>query len=101
MSEDILKDSWAPKEPISKTIKDRVKKAGARAWANDNISEFINEGEKQKLALQVKRPVRSIENWFLSERQKKENPGNPNRDLKKPLAFLEKCEQSPGNPQHI
>ena len=63
MSEDILKDSWAPKEPISKTIKDRVKKAGARAWANDNISEFINEGEKQKL---IDEAVPAFENVLQS-----------------------------------
>ena len=45
MSEDILKDSWVPEGPISKTIKNRIKKAGKRFHANDNISEYIEEGE--------------------------------------------------------
>ena len=34
---------------ISKKIKERVQAAGARAWANDNISDYIEEGEKQLL----------------------------------------------------
>ena len=34
---------------ISQKIKERVKAAGARAWANDNISDYIEEGEKQLL----------------------------------------------------
>ena len=49
MSDDMLKDRWGPKTSTSKEISERIKKAGARAWANDNISEFIEEGEKQKL----------------------------------------------------
>jgi len=39
MSEDILKDSWMPDEAVSKRIRDRVKKAGKRFHANDNIAE--------------------------------------------------------------
>ena len=34
---------------ISQKIKERLDAAGARAWANDNISDYIEEGEKQKL----------------------------------------------------
>ena len=34
---------------ISQIIKDRIKADGARAWANDNISNYLEEGEKQKL----------------------------------------------------
>ena len=34
---------------ISQKIKERVDAAGARAWANDNISDYIEEGEKQLL----------------------------------------------------
>ena len=34
---------------ISQIIKDRIKSDGARAWANDNISNYLEEGEKQKL----------------------------------------------------
>jgi GTP cyclohydrolase I len=49
MSEDILKDSWLPPEPVSKTIRKRVEEAGKRYWAGDNIAEFIQEGEREKL----------------------------------------------------
>ena len=34
---------------ISQKIKERLDAAGARAWANDNISDYIEEGEKQLL----------------------------------------------------
>jgi GTP cyclohydrolase I len=34
---------------ISQKIKERVQAAGARAWANDNISDYMEEGEKQLL----------------------------------------------------
>tara|TARA_B100001769_G_C22010689_1_gene543140 strand:+ start:31 stop:714 length:684 start_codon:yes stop_codon:yes gene_type:complete len=34
---------------ISQKIKERCDAAGARAWANDNISDYIEEGEKQQL----------------------------------------------------
>ena len=34
---------------ISQKIKERVLAAGARAWANDNISDYMEEGEKQLL----------------------------------------------------
>ena len=33
----------------SKKIKQRLKEAGKRFWAGDNISDFIEEGEKQQL----------------------------------------------------
>ena len=34
---------------ISQKIKERVVAAGARAWSNDNISDYMEEGEKQLL----------------------------------------------------
>ena len=34
---------------ISQKIKESVQAAGARAWANDNISDYMEEGEKQLL----------------------------------------------------
>jgi GTP cyclohydrolase I len=49
MSEEILKDTWLPPEPVSKTIRKRVEEAGKRYWAGDNIAEFIQEGEREKL----------------------------------------------------
>ena len=63
MSEDILKDSWEPKGKVSEEIQKRIKKAGGRAWANDNISEFIEDGEKQKL---IDEAVPAFENVLQS-----------------------------------
>ena len=37
-------------KPVSKVIRKRIKEAGARYWANDNISDFI-ESDEEKLAL--------------------------------------------------
>ena len=40
--DDILKDSWVNKnDPISKQIRNRIKKAGDRFHCNDNISKHI------------------------------------------------------------
>ena len=49
MNEDILKDSWMPDEPVSKTIKNKIKADNGRFWAGDNISKYLEEGDKQKL----------------------------------------------------
>ena len=53
MSEDMLKDSWVPEGPISNKIKERIKKAGKRYHSNDNISEFIEDGEMDLLQAEV------------------------------------------------
>ena len=50
---DELLDSWGPKGPVSKRIKDRIKKAGKRFHCNDNISEYIEEGELEELQKEV------------------------------------------------
>ena len=34
---------------ISQKIKERIDADGARSWANDNISKYLEEGDKQKL----------------------------------------------------
>ena len=60
MSEDILKDSWVPEGPISKTIKNRIKKAGKRFHANDNISEYIEEGELEQLQSEVQEKLQGV-----------------------------------------
>ena len=58
--DDILKDSWEPKGPISKTIRDRISKAGKRFHANDNISEFINDGELEQLQAEVQEKLQGV-----------------------------------------
>ena len=60
MSEDILKDSWQPKGPISKKIRERIQKAGKRFHSNDNISEFIEEGEMDLLQQEVQEKLQGV-----------------------------------------
>ena len=57
---DELKDSWAPKGPISKIIKERIKKAGKRFHANDNIADFIQDGEIEKLQAEVQQKLQGV-----------------------------------------
>lgn len=42
-----------PQPPISETIRHRLEKAGRRYFANDNISEFVSEGEREQLLDEV------------------------------------------------
>ena len=48
---------------ISQKIKERVLSAGARAWANDNISDYMEEGEKQQL---IEEAMPAVENVLQS-----------------------------------
>ena len=58
--DDTLKDSWTVKGPISKAIKDRIKKAGDRFHCNDNISKHIQEGDLKKLQEEVQEKMQSL-----------------------------------------
>ena len=57
---DDIKDSWDIKGPISKTIKERIKKAGKRFYCNDNISEYIEDGELEKLQEEVQEKIQGV-----------------------------------------
>ena len=58
--DDMLKDSWQPEGPVSKKIRDRIAKAGKRFHANDNIAEYIEEGELDKLQQEVQDKLQSV-----------------------------------------
>ena len=58
--DDMLKDSWAPEGPISEKIKERLKKAGKRFHANDNIAEHIEDGEVELLQKEVQDKMQSL-----------------------------------------
>jgi GTP cyclohydrolase I len=56
-----LQDTWDnSNDPISKQIKERIKKAGKRFHSNDNISEYINDGEIQKLQAEVQEKIQGV-----------------------------------------
>ena len=58
--DDLLKDSWEPKGPVSNKIKERLKKAGKRFHSNDNISEFIEDGEMDQLQAEVQEKLQGV-----------------------------------------
>ena len=58
--EDILKDSWEPKGPVSKKIRERIEKAGKRFHANDNIAEYIEEGELEQLQQEIQDKLQGV-----------------------------------------
>jgi GTP cyclohydrolase IA len=60
MSEDVLKDSWMPDTPVSTKIRERIKKAGKRFHANDNIAEFIEDGEIDLLQSEVQEKLQGV-----------------------------------------
>ena len=57
---DELRDSWTTPGPISKKIKERIKKAGDRYHANDNISKHIEPGELEELQKEVQDKMQSL-----------------------------------------
>ena len=60
MIDDTLKDSWQPEGPVSKKIKERIIKAGIRFQANDNIADFIEEGELAELQQEVQNKLQGV-----------------------------------------
>ena len=83
MSEEILKDTWLPPEPISETIKKRIHEAGARYYAANNISEFIREDEKQKLIDEVTEKFNAVLDSLVIDRENDPNSQNTGRRLAK------------------
>ena len=58
--DDTLRDSWQPEGPVSKKIKERIVKAGKRFHANDNIADFIEEGELAELQQEVQNKLQDV-----------------------------------------
>lgn len=46
--------------PISQVIRERVKAANRRFFANDNIAEFLQPGDREALLKEVERKVKSL-----------------------------------------
>ena len=47
-------------EAVSDRIRTRITKAGRRFFANDNIHEYIEEGELEELKLEVEKKMRAV-----------------------------------------
>lgn len=83
MDENILKDSWLPPKPISEEIRDRIKKAGKRFYAADNISNFIESGEKEKLIDELQQKFESVLDSLVIDRENDPNSNGTGRRLAK------------------
>lgn len=49
-----------PVASVSARVRERLKRAGARFHANDNIAAFLHDGEMQELAAEVAEKVRGV-----------------------------------------
>lgn len=66
--------------PTSDIIRKRLDAAGVRYWANDNISDFIYEGEKQELVNELEAKFEEVLDSLLIDRATDPNSqGTPRR----------------------
>ena len=68
---------------ISDVIKDRIDDAGARYWANDNISEFISEDEKWELIDELEEKFRGVLSSLIIDQSEDPNSIGTARRLAK------------------
>ena len=68
---------------ISDVIKDRIDEAGARYWANDNISEFISEDEKWELIDELEEKFRGVLSSLIIDQSEDPNSMGTARRLAK------------------
>lgn len=70
-------------EPISVTIRDRLQKAGKSFKANDNIADYIEEGEKQLLIEEATSKFEAVLDSLLIDRQNDPNSRDTGRRMSK------------------
>lgn len=68
---------------ISTTIQNRIVSAGARFFANDNISEFIEDGEKELLIDELAEKFEGVLDSLIIDRQNDPNSMETGRRLAK------------------
>jgi len=79
----MLKDSWEPKGTTSDEIKKRIKADKARFWAGDNISKYMEEGDKEGLIEELTPKFESVLDSLLIDRENDPNSNNTGRRLAK------------------
>jgi GTP cyclohydrolase I len=67
----------------SQIIKNRIKDAGARFWASDNISAFIKEGEETKLIEELTEKFNDVLDSLVIDRETDPNSMGTGRRLAK------------------
>jgi len=70
-------------QTISEVIKQRLNNAGARYWAGDNISEYILDGEKEELILELADQFTSVLDSLVIDRYTDPNSMDTGRRLAK------------------
>ena len=68
---------------VSKTITDRIKAAGDRYWASDNISQHIQEGEHQPLIEEITEKFEGVLDSLIIDRHTDPNSEGTARRLAK------------------
>ena len=68
---------------ISKQIKQRIKDAGGKFWAGDNISEYILDGEKEQLILELTEKFENVLDSLIIDRENDPNSMETGRRLAK------------------
>ena len=81
--EDILKDSWEPKGTTSEEIKKKIKADKGRYWAGDNVSKYLEEGDKEKLIEELTPKFDSVIDSLVIDRENDPNSTNTGRRLAK------------------
>ena len=67
----------------SDIIKARIKKAGAKYWAGDNISEFLHEGDKDKLIEELTPKFEAVLDGLVIDIENDPNSNQTGRRLAK------------------
>ena len=69
--------------PMSQVIRERIKAANKRYFANDNIAEFIKPGEREKLLEEVEAKVKSLLESMVIDIEADHNTRNTGRRVAK------------------
>ena len=80
---DDLKDSWNVKGSVSEEIAKKIKADAGRYWAGDNISKYLEEGDKEKLIEELTPKFDSVLDSLLIDRKNDPNSTNTGRRLAK------------------
>jgi len=80
---DDLKDSWNVKGSVSEEIAKKIKADAGRYWAGDNISKYLEEGDKEKLIEELAPKFDSVLDSLLIDRKNDPNSTNTGRRLAK------------------
>jgi len=75
-----LIDTWTDKnQPVSQQIRERIVKAGERFFAADNISQYIEKGEREKLIDELTTKFEAVLDSLIIDRTNDPNSSGTGR----------------------